>query len=140
MNIAEENELFLQDLSQAALDYSANRSSTSEQPLDATIQALCSLVARLDAFSFQLNSSKKDDDINRPLDESERATSAETLQRTVSRLLVAPQHLPREACLIGFVVSTVRRASGQKGAVAAFKDNAAALDVTVPHVPVTTTV
>ena len=52
---------FLQDLSQAALDYTANRSSTSEQPLVATIQALCSFVARLDAFSFHSNSSKKDE-------------------------------------------------------------------------------
>ena len=56
--MTDEVDLLLQDLSQAAIDYTANRLSTSEQPLEATIQALCSLVARLDAFSIQSSVSK----------------------------------------------------------------------------------
>lgn len=119
--MTDEVDLLLQDLSQAAIDYTANRLSTSEQPLEATIQALCSLVARLDAFSIQSSVSKGDDQV-RNSDESVRAAAAETLQRTIFRLFESPKHLPNESSLIGFVISTVRRSSGHKGSVSAFKD------------------
>lgn len=119
--MSDEVDLLLQDLSQAAIDYSANRSSTSEQPLEATIQALCSFVARLDAFSIQSTVTKGDDPV-RDSDESVRAAAAETLQRVVFRLFESPKHLPSESSLIGFVISTVRRSAGQKGSVSSFKD------------------